>query len=196
MKNLRVPVLTFLAASMLFLTACGDDNENGPVVVPDLTISEVKDLDGSAESKKDSAFYSLSLNKEVTSSEQWDIKFKGTTISVSGTAQLVQLSNGQLFDTYTTAPASGFVKDDIKGSGSWYNYTATTEPQHAIIPVPGKIIVLKTTDGKYAKIEMLSYYKGNPSTTSESFKDLTTRPAAKTYTFRFAYQADGSTNLK
>lgn len=196
MKNLRIPVLTFFAASMLFLTACGDDSENEPVVVPDLTISEVKDLDGSAESKKDSAFYSLSLNKEVTSSEKWDIKFKGTTISVSGTAQLVQLSNGQLFDTYTTAPGSGFVKDDIKGSGSWYNYTATTEPQHAIIPVPGKIIVLKTTDGKYAKIEMLSYYKGNPSTSAESFKDLTTRPAAKTYTFRFAYQADGSTNLK
>jgi hypothetical protein len=196
MRTLRLPVLTFLAASLLFLTACGDDTENEPVVVPDLKITEVKDLDGSAETKKDSAFYSLSLNKEVTSSEKWDIKFKGTTISVSGTAQLLQLSNGQLFETYTTAPASGFVADDIKGSGSWYNYTATTEPQHAIIPVPGKIIVLKTTDGKYAKVEILSYYKGNPSTSSESFKELTTRPAAKTYTFRYVYQADGSTNLK
>jgi hypothetical protein len=196
MRTLRIPVLTFFAASLLFLTACGDDAENEPVVVPDLKITEVKDLDGSAETKKDSAFYSLSLNKEVTSSEKWDIKFKGTTISVSGTAQLLQLSNGQLFETYTTAPGSGFVPDDIKGSGSWYNYTATTEPQHAIIPVPGKIIVLKTTDGKYAKIEILSYYKGNPSTSSESFKELTTRPAAKTYTFRYVYQADGSTNLK
>jgi hypothetical protein len=196
MRTLRIPVLTFLAASLLFFTACGDDTENEPVVVPDLKITEVKDLDGSAETKKDSAFYSLSLNKEVTSSEKWDIKFKGTTISVSGTAQLLQLSNGQLFETYTTAPASGFVADDIKGSGSWYNYTATTEPQHAIIPVPGKIIVLKTTDGKYAKVEILSYYKGNPSTSSESFKELTTRPAAKTYTFRYVYQADGSTNLK
>jgi hypothetical protein len=196
MRTLRIPVLTFLAASMLFFTACGDDTENEPVVVPDLKITEVKDLDGSAETKKDSAFFSLSLNKEVSSSEKWDIKFKGTAISVSGTAQLLQLSNGQLFETYTTAPASGFVADDIKGSGSWYNYTATTEPQHAIIPVPGKIIVLKTTDGKYAKVEILSYYKGNPSTSSESFKELTTRPAAKTYTFRYVYQADGSTNLK
>jgi hypothetical protein len=196
MRTLRIPVLTFLAASMLFFTACGDDTENEPVVVPDLKITEVKDLDGSAETKKDSAFFSLALNKEVSSSEKWDIKFKGTTISVSGTAQLLQLSNGQLFETYTTAPASGFVADDIKGSGSWYNYTATTEPQHAIIPVPGKIIVLKTTDGKYAKVEILSYYKGNPSTSSESFKELTTRPAAKTYTFRYVYQADGSTNLK
>jgi hypothetical protein len=196
MRTLRIPVLTFFAASLLFFTACGDDTENEPIVVPDLKITEVKDLDGSAETKKDSAFYSLSLNKEVSSSEKWDIKFKGTTISVSGTAQLLQLSNGQLFETYTTAPASGFVADDIKGSGSWYNYTATTEPQHAIIPVPGKIIVLKTTDGKYAKVEILSYYKGNPSTSSESFKELTTRPAAKTYTFRYVYQADGSTNLK
>ncbi|MEO6285257.1 MAG: HmuY family protein [Dyadobacter sp.] len=196
MRTLKIPVLTFFAASMLFLTACSDDNENEPVVVPDLKISEVKDLDGSAESKKDSAFFNLSLNKEVTSSEKWDIKFKGTTISVSGTAQLLQLSNGQLFETYTTAPASGFDATDIKGSGSWYNYTATTEPQHAIIPVPGKIIVLKTADGKYAKIEMISYYKGNPSTSAEAFKDLTTRPAAKTYTFRFVYQADGTTNLK
>jgi hypothetical protein len=196
MRTLKIPVLTFFAASLLFLAACGDDTESEPVVVPDLKITEVKDLDGSAETKKDSAFFSLSLNKEVTSSEKWDIKFKGTTISVNGTAQLLQLSNGQLFETYTTAPASGFVADDIKGSGSWYNYTATTEPQHAIIPVPGKIIVLKTTDGKYAKIEMISYYKGNPSTSAESFKELTTRPAAKTYTFRFVYQADGTTNLK
>jgi hypothetical protein len=56
--------------------------------------------------------------------------------------------------------------------------------------------VIKTSDGKYAKLEMKSYYKGNPDTTTPTFADLATRPASRFYTFRFAYQADGSTTLQ
>lgn len=194
MKNLRSLTFALLAASMLIFSSCGDDDDVTPTIVPDLTINQVKDLDGGA--GKDSVYFSLALNKEVTSTEAWDLKFKGTTISTSGTAQLVALSSGILFESYDTAPATGFVAAPISGSSSWYNYTAETEPMHAILPVPGKIILVKTTGGKYAKIEMLSYYKGNPSTTTDTFKDLTTRPASKIYTFRYAYQADGTTDLK
>ncbi|QRR03440.1 HmuY family protein [Dyadobacter sandarakinus] len=196
MKNLRLQSICILAAFVLMFSACSDDDSDGPAVTPELTIHEVKDLDGSAESRKDSVFFSFSQNKEVSATENWDLKFKSTTISTSGTAQVVALTDGTLFDSYTTAPAAGYTANAIAGSGSWYNYTAETEPQHAILPVPGKIIVVKTKDGKYAKMEMISYYKGNPGTNSETFKDLTRRPAGKTYTFRYAFQADGSTNLK
>jgi len=50
------------------------------------------------------------------------------------------------------------------------------------------VIFLKTAEGKYAKLEMLSYHKGAPAApipTSE----------ARHYTFRYVYQPDGSTKL-
>jgi hypothetical protein len=56
--------------------------------------------------------------------------------------------------------------------------------------------VIKTADGKYAKVEMISYYKGNPNTTTAAFADLATRPTSRYYTFRFAYQGDGTTSFK
>jgi len=50
------------------------------------------------------------------------------------------------------------------------------------------VIFLKTAEGKYAKLEILSYHKGAPAApipTSE----------ARHYTFRYVYQPDGSTKL-
>jgi NADPH-dependent ferric siderophore reductase len=102
------------------------------------------------------------------------------------------------FETLTAAPATGY-KADATGApaiSGWYTYTATTEPQHAILTVPGKIFVIKTSTGNYAKVEMISYYKGNPNTTTAEFANLATRPASSYYTFRFAYQGDGTTSFQ
>jgi hypothetical protein len=84
----------------------------------------------------------------------------------------------------------------LVGSGGWYTYTGTTAtPNHAILPIAGKILVIKTADNKYVKLEIISYYKGNPDTTTATFADLATRPASRYYTFRFIYQPDGTTNF-
>jgi hypothetical protein len=59
-----------------------------------------------------------------------------------------------------------------------------------ITATAGKVIVLKTADGKYAKMEILSYYKDAPAPVNPL------RDIARYYTFQYVYQPDGSTRLK
>lgn len=80
----------------------------------------------------------------------------------------------------------------IGGSNSYYTYTNAKEPQHAILMKPAVLIVIKTGKGKYAKIEMLSYYKGNPDVTTATFADLDTRPEKQHFTFNFVLQPNGT----
>jgi hypothetical protein len=111
-----------------------------------------------------------------------------------------QIVNG-IFDEQVEAPADGY-KSDAEGmyaiaGADWYNYTGQAgNPANAIIAIPGKVIVVKTADGRYAKVEIVSYYYGNPNTTTAEFANMNTRPASRYYTFRFIYQPDGSRNLK
>ncbi|MGB3590009.1 MAG: HmuY family protein, partial [Tunicatimonas sp.] len=74
----------------------------------------------------------------------------------------------------------------------WYNYTGGGNPPQAILTIPGRVIVLKTAQGNYAKMEVLSYYQGNPDTSSEEFINFATRSQGKHYTFRYAVQPNGS----
>ena len=76
----------------------------------------------------------------------------------------------------------------IGGSGNgWYNYAGP--PTHAISPIPGRVLVIKTHDGKYAKVELLSYYKDAPSV-----PDLESE--SRYYTFSYVYNPnEGQTSL-
>ena len=146
-------------------------------------------------------FYSLGTQSVVSytdsASTKWDVAFRGTTILVNGgtsgpgqgQAQIVT----KLFEELTTAPTTDYKSDAATGkaiptgSGNgWYTYDSNT---HLISATPGRIIALKTATGKYAKMEIKSYYKGAPATP-------TTSTPSGYYNFRFIYQADGSTNLK
>jgi hypothetical protein len=185
-----------------FFVACEDSSTNS--TSEPLEAVTVSDLDASGSNY---VFYDLKNGAVLTladsNSTKWDIAFKGSAIIVNsaisgpGTAQ-AQLVDG-LFDEYTEAPATGYLSDSeagraIVGSGGWYTYTgnATSGAQHAILPNAGKIIIVKNTDGTYSKIQIISYYKGNPNTSSESFINSETRPASRHYTFRFITQPDGS----
>ena len=67
------------------------------------------------------------------------------------------------------------------GSGNgWYTYTGP--PTYLISPTPGKILVFRTRDGKYAKMEILSYYLGAPEN-PDAFSD-----PSRYYTFNYVYQ--------
>ncbi|MNG27898.1 hypothetical protein D3C84_1130750 [compost metagenome] len=61
---------------------------------------------------------------------------------------------------------------------------------HIISPIAGKVFVIKTHDGKYAKFEILSYYKGAPVT-----PDPLKTEDTGFYTFNFAYQANSTTTF-
>lgn len=131
---------------------------------------------------------------------KWDVGFKGTTLIINsgtsgpGTAG-AQVIEG-IFADLATAPDAGYRQDDknsadplaiVKGSGQgWYNYDPGT---NVITPIAGRIIVVKCADGKYVKMEILSYYKNSPVAPTSSDID-------RTYTFRYSYQPDGSKKLK
>lgn len=68
----------------------------------------------------------------------------------------------------------------------WYFYDMKT---HISIAVKGRTFVLLTADGKYAKLEMLNIYKGNPVTVTDLHWP------APYFTFRYFIQEDGSRNL-
>lgn len=208
-------VILFFLLSLGF-AACNDDDKN---LVKPLEAEPVENLpadptqnpDGSARTKTNKfTLYSFKDNVVVANGDsattKWDIGFRSTAIIVNGGSSgpgqtQAQIVSG-IFDELVEAPESGYVSDAlgtyaIQGSGGWYNYTGQSgNPVNAIIPIPGKVIVIRTADGRFAKVEILSYYYGNPNTSTAEFADLGTRPPSRYFTFRFIYQPDGSRNLK
>jgi len=133
-------------------------------------------------------------------SSKWDIGFNGTTIIVnsgtSGPGSAAALVQTGLFDQITTAPETGYAQDNKTsatapraiptGSGKgWYNYDPST---NLISPKAGVVLIFKTADSKYAKMEIQSYYKGAPASPTSANPD-------RYYTFRYVYQGDGTTKL-
>lgn len=162
-------------------------------------------------------FYSLREHKVIPNSDsatnKWDIAFRGTNIAINGGASgpgqgAAQMVSG-LFADLKTAPTSGYATDSLVNNSKrfylssnaafrWYNYIGKNEgtPQQygIIVPVPGRVIWLKTGDGKYAKLEIVSYYRGVPADpNSLSFNDANT--LSRFYTFRYSVQTNGSVNF-
>lgn len=144
-------------------------------------------------------FFSLKDNAVVTdsASTDWDLGFRGTTIivngGVSGPGQgAAQVVTG-LFEEITEAPADGWATDTAEGTAiptgsgnGWYNYDFVAM---IVSPIPGRVLLVKTADGKYAKVRIVSYYKGAPETPD-------TESESRYYTFDYVYQPDGSTTLE
>lgn len=141
----------------------------------------------------------------VTDSETaWDIAFRGTTIAVNG-GSLTGTSeeparNGEggaaivdvLFAEVTSAASLTFAQDaegafaiPTGSDNGWYNYNFMT---NLVTPIPGKILVFKTHDGKMAKVEILSYYEGAPANPN-GFTD-----ASRYYTFNYVYNPNEGEN--
>ncbi|WP_125722416.1 HmuY family protein [Flavobacterium ustbae] len=187
-----------LLALFIFTASCSSDDDNNEVI-PVVT-TKVSNLDASATTFTK---FSFSENKVVTN-DNWDIAFSKTTILVnggvkkadtepnrtgSGAVSIVSstFANVTLFPAASTFAQDGTAAYAIPtGSGNgWYSYNMTT---HIISPIAGKVFVVKTHDGKYAKFEILSYYKDAPATPS-------LESASSFYTFNFAYQANSTTTF-
>ncbi len=136
-----------------------------------------------------------------SASTKWDIGFNGTGIILnsgtsgpgSATAQVVS----GIFTDLTTAPTDGYLQDNklatpafyavARGSGKgWYNYD---QASNLVTPIAGKVLVIQTADGKYAKMEIISYYLDAPVSPTATTKD-------RYYTFRYIYQPDGTKKLQ
>ncbi|MBK6478245.1 MAG: HmuY family protein [Saprospiraceae bacterium] len=132
-----------------------------------------------------------------SATNKWDIGFKGTAIifnsGISGPGNAGVIIQDGILDDITTAPTIGYLQDNATslaipvGSGKgWYTYDGQAM---VLRPTAGKILLVRTADNKYAKMEIISYYKDAPA-------NPTFMIPARYFTFRYFYQGDGSVVLK
>ncbi|WP_445382589.1 IPT/TIG domain-containing protein [Robiginitalea sp. IMCC43444] len=141
--------------------------------------------------------FSFETGAVTESNTDWDIAFRGTTIAINGGVATgtndepernadagAVIVNG-LFDEINSAEGLSFSQDasgafaiPLGSDNGWYNYNFMT---NVVSPIPGVVLVFRTHDGKYAKVEILSYYKDAPAN-PDGFAD-----ASRYYTFRYVY---------
>jgi hypothetical protein len=218
MKNVIFPAL----ALAVFFTACKKDktitpaDPNAFAVAVSGKIVSVKNLpadtivglvSGQPVGVGKYAFFNLRNNTWVPNSDSastnWDLAFSGTTIRINGGTSGTGAGGAFVwvgaFDNLVTVPADSVFKTDsypsyaiTKGSGKgWYTYDGAT---NLLTPVPGRVLVIKTADGKYAKVEILNYYRGG-ATPSASATDEIKTTEQRYYTFRYTFQSSGSTTF-
>lgn len=212
MKKMMSKIAMGLGLSIA-LIACTKEEETIVVPVSAITVKDLAadtvtglGLDGRPQSAGTTTYYSLVDNKIIPSSDaastKWDIAFSSTKITVncgtSGPGIGGAFVFKGLFDDLKTIPAdSTFAIDNSNaasfaiplGSGrAWYTYDGLTT---LVTPIAGRVLVIRTATGKFAKIEIISYYKGGvtlPASASVNDKLFKQRY----YTFRYAYQPNGA----
>jgi hypothetical protein len=152
-------------------------------------------------------FYNLRTNSRVpvsdSNSTNWDIAFKRTTIiingGVSGPGQAGAYVFNGLFNELTSVNTDSMRVDSLgrlaipnRSGNGWY--ISAPPPTNLTTPIPGKILVIRTADGKYAKMEILNYYKGGVTPLS-SASDSIKAYDARYYTFRYSIQRNGTTTF-
>ncbi|PWA09652.1 HmuY family protein [Flavobacterium laiguense] len=194
-----------LLAVVLFTASCNNDHDTpAAVVLETKTVSNLAAPQTGGQGQPDGgAFTKFSFSENaIVTNDNWDIAFRGTTIIVNGGTLIgladepvrtgtgaVSIVSGTL-GVVTTIPAVGtFAQDAAKtyafptsGDNAWYDYNSTT---HIISAKAGKVFVVKTHNGKYAKFEILSYYKDAPATPGAN-------SVARNFTFKFVYQGSSS----
>ncbi len=160
----------------------------------------IEDLDATGEDGH-FTFFDLDDSTTVTdsTSEAWDLAFMATTILVNSGQSGPGMARAALyegvFDEILSVPddvdwkTGGGLADPAIPTGSdegWYHYSGP--PNHLITPIPGRVILVRTSEGNYAKLRILSYYLGapvEPGTTDSRY-----------YTFEYALTAEGGTSFE
>ncbi len=147
--------------------------------------------------------FSFASGAIVSTSEigtsNWDIGFRHSEIIFnSGTSGpgtvMAQVVQG-IFDELNEAPEAGYQSDNdptfvvassplppgAPAANFWWQ-NGGSGSSTIVSPIAGQVIVVKTSQNRYAKMEILSYYKGAPATPN-NMTDLD-----RHYTFRYVYQ--------
>lgn len=190
--------------------------KNEPIITPPVTAITVNNLaadtvlgvspvTGMPISAGKFTFYSLERNALVpntdSATKNWDIAIASTKILTNGGTSGTGLGGAfvysGLFDDLKTISSDSIFKTDnapasyaiTYGSGKgWYVYDQLTS---LITPLAGRVMVIRTASGKYAKMEIINYYKGGvtlPITATDAEKLAKQR----FYTFRFSFQPNGT----
>ena len=190
-----------IALAMTSFLACSDDSDD---LLPVVSIT-IEDLHAPQEGGMGQPIsgpftkFDFDTGMETDSETDWDIAFRATDIIVNGGSSMGTIDEpnrngdggayivmGTIADV-TEVDVSLFTQDSengyaiMSGSGNgWYTYTGP--PTFLVTPTAGRILVFKTADGKFAKVEILSYYQGAPDS-PDAFTDQ-----SRYYTFNYVYQ--------
>jgi hypothetical protein len=199
----------------VFLFSC---SKSTTTVVAPLSATTVKDLpadtivgitpQGQPFGTGKFTFYSLEKNTIIANSDsattKWDLAFNGTKIltnsgnSGSGLGgAFIQIG---LFEELKTISSDSVFKTDngpssyavTFGSGrGWYTYDPI---KNLVTPLAGRVLVIRTASGKYAKVEIIAYYKGG-ATLAATAPDAEKITKQRYYTFRYIFQPNGTKNF-
>ena len=208
-RNMRYTCLLFLF-SLLIFTSCEKTLNKGVIADDVITFVEldasqytVNQLDSSLTGKYEKFSFS---EGDTVSHDNWDVAFKGSTIIINGGEPsdqdqpnrvgdaAVYIADGVMSDV-RTVDVSKFFQDNLAGpaiiddlgiSGQgWASYDMGT---HILSPIAGRILVFRTHDNRYAKMEILYYYDSeNPQPLDGDFGGF--------YTFNYVYQSSGEINF-
>ena len=194
----------FLTLVTLFIgfTSCSNDDDSTPVLeiesetVSNLQATQTADYSTNPPTITGDYIKFSFETGTTTTSDNWDIALRGSTIIVNGgeaTAadQPIRTANAGAYivtgtlagitevntELFTSDSSANGLAIPTGSDNGWYHYNPST---HIISPIAGKIIVVKTNDGRYAKLEILSYYQN-----SQPNDDLSN---SQFYTFNYVYQ--------
>ncbi len=200
--------IKYLFIFLLIFTSCSDDEEILPSVSSTYSNLHAPQSGGMGQPiTGDFTKFDFSTGMTTTDANDWDIAFRGTTIIVNGGASTgtndEPIRTGAAAAGIASGTFASVISADIamtqdsatgpaiqSGSGNgWYNYSGP--PTFIITPIPGKILVFKTRDDRYAKVEILSYYKDAPAVPNARVHE------SRYYTFNYLYNPNkGNTDLQ
>ena len=216
MKKIVNKILVLLLSTAIFASCTKEEvkpelDDNKSTVIRDLAGDVGNTVGGGQEFE--TFYFSLKTGLKVDPAKkltaEWDIAFTkeynalivANNGTVQGTPGFGGNGNGSIvivekaYNQVTQAPSASEFEDkqipsfgwDAGNGVGWFFYDLKT---HIAVPVKNRTFIIKTADGKYAKLEMVSMYKGAPTTVS----DLNW--PAPYFTFRYYLQEDGSANLR
>ena len=182
----RINILSYLGFMIAFLTSCEKSNNydltNEEVVMNFVELDASDFLLNISDTSVTGTFTKFSFSEEDTvNHNNWDVAFRGTTIIVNGGAkayndqpdrtgnaaiyiaigsmsEINNIDTSRLLQDNSTGSAilENMMIDDLGISGEgWASYNYQT---HIISPIPGRILVFRTHDDKYVKMEILYFY--------------------------------------
>ena len=193
----------FVCAFCFALLGCEAKTIIDPPLPPDTSSLETKQFTtGDANDKW--VYFSFAKNDTEaivapTSSQDWDIAFRRTTIKINGGTSGpgksgVTMLRGVNFEDIKEVPVQAqFAIDDTLGNGfaiptgsdeGWYKYTG--EPNHWILALEDRVFIFRTAAERYAKLKFVSYYSNGQPPAQPLQTD------SGYYTFKFVYQGNGS----
>ena len=212
MKNICVYFLCIIT----FLTSCEKSNNHNPTNQED--VMSFIELDASdfiinpSDTSIIGIFTKFSFSEgDTVNHNNWDVAFRGTTLIVNGGEKAhndqpnrignaaIYIANGTMSEINSvdtnrllqdnssgSAILENMMVDDLGISGEgWASYNYQT---HIISPIPGRILVFRTHNNKYAKMEILYFYNNpNPEPQNGDYGGF--------YTFNYVYRSDGEITL-